>query len=254
MSEFGQEERSPELNLFAQLCGLKGIGDNIYDLMRAITTCVSLGERGWAIALALLNVALGGKQPIPDLVSAIPPGYIAFVKKIIVLNDIMVGELLPDIPFPAPAVYSRSVSGDETKGGEPAEIIVDRYPRAFGVYIEYEHPVHGLNRHLWIIYEADTGKYPYKAFPAPNTVAERIPKLIEEYGEQLAYAYKPLDDRFNEAKAVLKEHTVSEIEELEKQGKRILPEGVRVRRVKKEATGEAPEHRFAGRRRHPPPP
>jgi hypothetical protein len=247
MSEFGQEERSPELNLFAQLCGLKGIGDNIYDLMRAVTTCVSLGERGWAIALALLNVALGGKQPIPDLVSAIPPGYIAFVKKIIVLNDIMVGELLPDIPFPAPAVYSRSVSGDETKDGEPAEIIVDRYPRAFGVYIEYEHPVHGLNKHLWIIYEADTGRYPYKAFPAPATVADKVPKLAEEYGGQLAYAYKHLDEKFNEAKTVLKEHSISEIEELARQGSRILPEGVRIRPAKKEATTG---HRIPGRHKH----
>jgi hypothetical protein len=253
VSEFGQEERSPELNLFAQLCGLKGIGDNIYDLMRAITTCISLGERGWAPAIALLNVALGGKQPIPDLVSTIPPGYIAFVKKIIVLNDIMVGELLPDIPFPAPGIYTKTVDKEETKEGEPVEIIAERYPRAFGIYIEYEHPVHGLNRHLWIIYEAGTGKYPYKAFPAPSSVAERVPKLIEEYGEQLAYAYKPLEDGFNEVKAVLKEHTVSEIEELEKQGKAILPQGFRVRRAKKEEK-EAPEHGFTRRRRHPPPP
>ena len=253
VSEFGQEERSPELNLFAQLCGLKGIGDNIYDLMRAITTCISLGERGWAPAIALLNVALGGKQPIPDLVSVIPPGYISFIKKIILLNDIMVGELLPDIPFPAPGMYSKKAEGDETKDREPVEIIVERYPRAFGVYIEYEHPVHGLNRHLWIIYEAGTGKYPYKTFPAPNTVAEKIPKLIEEYGEQLAYAYKPLNDIFEEAKKALKEHTVDEIEELERQGTRILPEGVRVRRVKKE-TSEAPDHRLHGRRRHMPPP
>lgn len=167
--------------MFASLCGLPGVRGGIHNIYIALQACNSLGEVGWIAVLALLNIVLGGNVPVPDLVSPIPPGYIKFVKRIELINDIGVAQLFPDIPFPKHVkVRSAGSGGDKEEGSSPIE---KEIPQAFGVYIEYDHPIHGLNRSLWVIYDAGTGDYPFRAFLAPSSVAEAVGKKFEQSPE-----------------------------------------------------------------------
>jgi len=169
--------------LFASLCGLPGVRGGIHNIYSALLNCRSLGEVGWAAVLALLNIALGGNVPVPDLVSPIPPGYIKYVKRIELINDEEIAKLFPDIPFPKHVVIRASPAGsggDKERESPPAE---KKLPYAFGVYIEYEHPIHGLSRSLWVIYDVGTGDYPFRAFLAPSSVAEIVGKKFEQAPE-----------------------------------------------------------------------
>lgn len=252
----GRPSKSPELNLFAQLCGFKPIEENILDIYDALRACISLGERGWGLALALLNVVLGGSVAVPDVVAAIPPGYLKYVKRVSLINYPVVEELLPDVVFPLKLIVS---SEAEDKEGRRVEIVAKRYPKAFGVFIEYERPDlstgnAAIERSLWVIYEAETGQYPYKAFLAPSSVAERVAKLLDERGvAHLEEGYKVLD----EAREILKRYSYEEIKELEATGKSPLPEGVKVRPIAPGPDGvEVPGdvERPPRPRRHRPPP
>jgi hypothetical protein len=242
--------KSPELNLFAQLCGFKPIEENILDIYNALRVCISLGERGWGLALALLNVVLGGSVAVPDTVTAIPPGYLKYVKRVSLVNYPVIEELLPDVAFPLKLIVSSEAEDKERK---PVEVVAERYPKAFGVFIEYERPDLStgnatVERSLWVIYEAGTGQYPYKAFLAPSSVAERVAKLLDERATvHLEEGFKVLD----EAREVLKRHSYEEIGELEAIGKSPLPEGVKVR--PKFVAGPDDVERPRPRRHRPPP-
>jgi hypothetical protein len=170
-----QVDKSPELNLFASLCGLPGVRGDIHNIYSALLACRSLGEVGWAAVLALLNIVLGGNAPVPDLVSPLPPGYIKYVRRIELVSDKEVKKLLPDIPFPKYIVIERN-SDKEGKSPPPSKEV----PLVFGIYIEYEHPAYGLSRSLWVIYDAGTGDYPFRAFLAPSSVAETVGKKFEQ--------------------------------------------------------------------------
>jgi hypothetical protein len=246
--------KSPELNLFAQLCGFEPIEENILDVYKALRACISLGERGWGLALALLNVILGGSTAVPDAVAAIPPGYLKYVKRVSLVNYPVIEELLPDIVFPLKLVVSTEAEDKEKK---PVMIVAKRYPKAFGVFIEYERPDLStgnatIERSLWIIYEAGTGQYPYKAFLAPSNVAERVAKLLDERGAlHLEEGFKVLD----EAKEILKRYSYEEIEELKAAGKSPLPEGVEVRPIVpgQPVSGDVERPMRPRRHRSPPP-
>jgi hypothetical protein len=215
--------KSPELNLFAQLCGLTRIDLNIYDVFNALRTCISIGEKGYGVALALLNVVLGGASPVPDLVTVVPPGFLRFVKRIELINDIVLAELLPDVPLPR-GVYSRDITVGE--GGEESRfrITVERFPRAFGIYIEYEHPVYGVTRLVIVVYDAGTGDYPLKMFIAPQSVAEAVARMLEEHRPLVSY--EPLEKLFAKAEKVLRSSGSAE------KATRILrSDGVRVEQV-----------------------
>ena len=166
--------------MFASLCGLPGVRGGVHNIYSALLKCRSLGEVGWVAVLALLNIALGGNVPVPDLVSPIPPGYIKYVRRIELISDVEISQLFPDIPFPRHMVVSArpaGPSGDKEGESPPAE---GRLPLAFGVYIEYDHPIHGLNKSLWVIYDAGTGDYPFRAFLAPSSTAEIVGKKLEQ--------------------------------------------------------------------------
>jgi hypothetical protein len=242
--------KSPELNLFAQLCGFRPIEENILDIYGAFRVCLSLGERGWGLALALLNVVLGGSVAVPDAVTAIPPGYLKYVKRMGLVNYPIIEELLPDVAFPLKLIVSTDAEDKERK---PVELVAERYPKAFGVFIEYERPNLStsnatIERSLWVIYEAGTGQYPYKAFLAPSSVAERVAKLLDERATaHLEEGYKVLD----EAREIMKRYSYEEIKELETIGKSPLPEGVKVR--PRFAPGPDDVERSRSRRHRPPP-
>jgi hypothetical protein len=241
-------QKSAELNLFAQLCGVQSVEGDIYSVYNALRACISLGEKGFAPALALLNVILGGNVAVPDVVSAVPPGYLKYLKRISLVNEVYIEELLPDVPFPYKHVFSRRTVDREEK---PVEIRAERFPKAFGVYVEYEYPdfTNGervLNKELWVIYYAGTGDYPYKAFLAPTAVAEKASKILQE--TMAEHLEKPMTEILDEAQKLLKEHKYSEID-VEK-----LPRGVKI--VPVEAGDVVKEHPRPPRypRRHPPPP
>lgn len=236
---FGERsQKSAELNLFAQLCGVQFIDNNIYDLYNALRACISLGERGFAPALALLNVMLGGSVAVPDAVSAIPPGYLKYLKRISLVNEVYIEELLPDVPFPYKHVLSRE-SGD--KEGRPVKIHAERFPKAFGVYIEYEYPdlatgERVLNKELWVVYYAGTGDYPYKTFLVPTAVAEKVSRLLKETGAE--HLERSISEILDEVERLLKEHAYTEISP-EK-----LPPGVRIVPLEAgEDSTEPPRHR-----------
>jgi hypothetical protein len=242
-------QKSAELNLFAQLCGVQSIDNNIYDLYNALRACISLGERGFAPALALLNIMLGGSVAVPDAVSAIPPGYLKYLKRISLVNEVYIEELFPDIPFPYKHAFFRK---SEDKEGKPVKISAERFPKAFGVYIEYEYPdlatgEHVVNKELWIVYYAGTGDYPYKVFLAPTAVAEKASRLLKEV--EAEHLEKPISEILDEVEKLLKKHAYTEI------SPEMLPPGVRIESV--EADEEFTEFPRSRRRLRPhsqPPP
>ena len=120
---------------------------------------------------------------MPDLVSPIPPGYIKFVKRIELISDVEVAELFPDIPFPRHVVVKARPAGSSSDKEEESPPTEKKIPQAFGVYIEYDHPIHGLSRSLWVIYDAGTGDYPFRSFLAPSSVAEAVGKRFEQSPE-----------------------------------------------------------------------
>ncbi len=221
-------DKSPELNLFAQLCGVQQVKTNILDVYNALRACIDMGEKGWLVSIALLNIVLGGNVAVPDVVSVIPPGYGKYLKKISLVNEVVLEELLPDIPFPERQVFHRRT---EDREGTFVDITVERYPKAFGVYIEYEYPDFAsggvvVNKELWVIYQASTGSYLFKSFLAPTAVAERVSKILEETG--MKHYEKPLTSILDEAQQYLKNYSYSELRELVKKGVIRLPEGVKI--------------------------
>jgi len=223
------QSRSPTLNLFAQLCGIgKGIEDNIYDLMQAVRTCIDLGERGWLLALALVNVALGGDAPVPDLVNVVPPGYGKYLTKVAVVDDKVLFEVLPDVPFQKGLFISRVT--DKESGTTKAVVEDTRFPMAFGILIEYNHPLHGFSRELLVIHTVPTGEYVFKSFIAPRSVADRVAEIAAQLGtwhvekEFLKYeAVQKVEELINEFGSV--ENLLKAVRE----GKAELPQGVYVK-------------------------
>jgi len=221
------QSRSPELSLFAQLCGIeRPVSDNIYDFMHAVMTCIDIGERGWLVALALVNVALGGNVPVPDLVSAVPPGYGKYITRIAVVDDKALYDLLPDIPLRR-GVYKTTISTE--KDGTKVEAVVEdrRFPRAFGVFIEYVHPLHGLTRNLWVIHDNPTGDYPFKSFLAPSSVADKVSEILEVSGTPHAVSEDALREVIDHAAELLRKYgSPAKVMEAVRKGKESLPEGV----------------------------
>jgi len=207
----------------------------MYSLMDALRTCIDMGERSWLVAIALLNVALGGNTPVPELIHVIPPGYGRFLKRMFIVDEVVVGELLDDIPFPHRAHY---IEESEDKEGKRVRIVHERYPRAFGIYIEYDHPKHGLTRQLLVVYDAGTGSYPYRAFFAPESVVEEVGALAEKLRTPHLQNTLAISEDFAKVRELLKERSYEEIE------KSVLPPGVRLElREERVERPERPRHR-----------
>jgi hypothetical protein len=100
-----RHSKSPELNLFAQLCGVQSVQSDIHSIYSALRACISMGERGWLPAIALLNIVLGGSTPVPDAVSVIPPGYGKYLRRVALLNE---------APYSSSSPTSRSPRGTTT--------------------------------------------------------------------------------------------------------------------------------------------
>jgi len=221
-----RSDKSPELNLFAQLCGAKSIDNSILGIYSGLRTCIDLGERGWGLALALLNIALGGSVAVPDAVTVVPPGYLKYVKRMALLDEVAVESLFPDIPFPYRHRF-KTVTKD--KEGTEVEIEDERFPRAFGVFVEYEYPDFAdgsarTERLLVVVYDAGTGSYPYKAFIAPASKAEKVAEVLDKSGAR--HYEVPMA---NELLELLKQYSLSELEKLIGEGKVVLPPGVTIK-------------------------
>lgn len=234
-------EKSPEFNALAQLCGVVGAAVHIGSLYDALRKCLALGERGWLTAIALLNVALGGNVPVPDLVSVVPPGYARYLTRVALVDDKVLHEVLKDVPLPKGYVRMDVEVPDKEKEGESAKLVLEisRFPMAFGVFVEYDHPEHGLERSLWVVYYVQTGDYPFKSFPAPRAVADEVAKYVgREVAVERPHAYdeiaeyvKSLASRYGSVKEFLK---------AVREGTVALPEGVDVsveRRKQEEEEG-----------------
>jgi len=208
---------------------------NIYDIFNALRACISMGEKGYGVALALLNVVLGGSTPVPDLVSVTPPGFLKFVKRIDLINDIVLADLLPDIPLPKGA-YSRDITVGEGEEESKFRITVEKFPRAFGVYIEYEHPFYGVSKMVIVVYDAGTGDYPLKMFIAPQAVAEQVAKMLEE--NKPLISYEPLNKLLAEAENAVR--STKSVEEAYKVLRSKGVAGVRIEQVVEEAQGLPP--------------
>ena len=246
MSFESKPEKSTELNLFAQLCGLPEISQDIKGLYTALRTCISIGREGWGLAVALVNVALGGNVAAPDVFTIIPPGYIKYLTRVALVDEVRVRELLRDIPFPR---VDRKWIDTEDKKGEPATVWAERV-RAFGFYVEYKHPEYGVTKQLWIVYDAGTKDYPYKYFPAPTAVTELVSEMFQKT-ETLHYEHITVEEAAMMVKEALREHTVEEIQELIAQGKINVPEGVYVTKGRVVVHSDEAKRR---RHRSPPPP
>ena len=207
-----------------------GASTNIYDLYKSIRACLALGERGWLTAVALLNVALGGSTPVPDLVSIIPPGYAAYLTRVALVDDKVLYEVIRDVPLPKEGIYTDVPAKDE-EGGSKFKIFIEKFPRAFGVFVECRHPVYGVDRSLWVVYQIETGDYPFKSFPAHRAVAERVAELLDrgavKYAVEKPAAY---DEIFAEVSSLVKKHgSVPELLKAVAEGRERLPEGVDIR-------------------------
>jgi hypothetical protein len=235
-------DKSTELNLFAQLCGLPEISPDIRGLYTALRTCISIGKEGWGLAVALVNVALGGNVAAPDVFTIIPPGYVKYLTRVALVDEVRVRELLRDIPFPR---VDRKWIDTEDKKREPVTVWAEKL-RAFGFYVEYKHPDYGVTKQLWIIYDAGTRDYPYKYFPAPTAVTELVYEMLRKTPH---YEHMTVEEAAMMVKEALREHTVEEVQELIAQGKIDVPEGVYI--TKGRTIVQSDE---AKRRRHRSPP
>jgi hypothetical protein len=240
-------DKSPELNLFAQLCGVEEVRSDPYSIYNALLRCVSLGERGWAPAIALVNVLLGGNVATPDVFTIIPPGYIKYVKRVALVNEATIRELLSDIPFRVHREIHTQTSTSDEEGAKLVRIEAWTVP-LFGFYVEYEHPRHGVTRQLWVIYYAGTGDYPWKYFPAPTAVAEIVSEMLER-GEERVSA--PDIEILERAREVVEREGIKRFEELKSQG--ALPSFLHVRLVEKAVDEEGAPPGAPPRRRRPPP-
>lgn len=251
MSFEARPDKSTELNLFAQLCGLPEINPDIKGLYTALRTCISIGREGWGLAIALINVALGGNVAVPDVFSIIPPGYIKYLTRVALVDEVRVRELLRDIPFPR---VDRKWIDTEDKKGEPVTVWAEQV-RAFGFYVEYKHPEYGVTKQLWIVYDAGTRDYPYKYFPAPTAVAELVSEMLDKTGAP-HYEYPiTIEEAAMAVREALREHTVEEVQELIAQrriGETSIPEGVYVTKGRVVPHGD--ETRRRRHRSQPPPP
>jgi hypothetical protein len=234
-------EKSTELNLFAQLCGLPEISPDIRDLYTALRTCLSIGREGWGLAIALVNVALGGNVATPDVFTIIPPGYIKYLTKVTLIDEVRVRELLRDIPFPR---VDRKWIDTEDKNGKPVTVWAEQV-RAFGFYVEYKHPDYGVTKQLWIIYDAGTRDYPYKYFPAPTAVTELVSDMLQKTPH---YEHVTVEEAAIMVREALREHTVEEVQELIASKEINVPEGVYITK------GRTGAQSNETRRRHRPPP
>jgi len=212
----------------------------MFSLMDALATCIGIGDRGMLPAIALLNVALGGNTPVPELVQVLPPGYGRFLRRMAVVDEVTVGELLDDIPFRRARYTERA----EDKDGKQVKIVHERYPMAFGVYIEYEHPKHGVSKLLLVVHDVGTGSYPYRAFIAPASVAEKVGSLVEQYRTVYLTDRSRITRDFKAVRDILKAHSYREVRDLEHRGEGLLPPGVRVEPVEVEERGRHRHHPF----------
>ena len=213
----------------------------IFDILRS---CVSMGERGWLLAISLTNIIMGGGEPIPDLVSIIPPGYSVYLKRVALVDNVVLSRYINDVIVKKTEIFNES---DEDERGRRVRISVTRYPNWFGLYVEYEHPIHGVNRDLWVFTIHPTGDYMLRSFRAPSRVADLVAQELDKSGSLF------LEDRgepvrlIEQTRALLKKYGSYEslIEAINK-GEASLPEGVSVSLVKSERRrrvieGEEPE-------------
>ena len=239
MSVGGRHDKSPELGALAQLCGTIAPSSDIYSLYSVLRACLSIGERGWLVAAAIVNVALGGNVPIPDLVSVVPPGYGRYISRMVLVDDKVLYDVLKDVPLPRGLVEVPLDSGEKERS---VSIEVRRYPMAFGLLVEYDHPEYGVDRNLWVFYYVGTGDYPLRAFLAHREVADEVARMLGQPGG----AYAVSADGKGRAYAVEKpgayEEVRREVEELARRcggveglyraagaGQVQLPEGVRLK-------------------------
>jgi hypothetical protein len=242
MSDTG--EKKAEIRMIAQLCGVESVrldAGGIFDILRS---CVSMGERGWLLAISLANIIMGGGEPIPDLVSIIPPGYSVYLKKVALVDNVVLTRYINDVIVKKTEIFNES---DEDSQGRRIKISVTRYPNWFGLYVEYEHPTHGVNRDLWVFTVHPTGDYMLRSFRAPSRVADLVAQELDKSGSLF------LEDRgepvrlIEHTRALLKKYGSYEslVEAIDK-GEASLPEGVSVSLVKSErrrraVEGEEPE-------------
>ena len=237
MSDTG--EKKAEIRMIAQLCGVESVrldAGGIFDILRS---CVSMGERGWLLAISLTNIIMGGGEPIPDLVSIIPPGYSVYLKRVALVDNIVLSRYINDVIVKKAEIFNES---DEDERGRRVRISVTRYPNWFGLFVEYEHPVHGVNRDLWVFTVHPTGDYMLRSFHAPTRVADLVAQELDKTGSLF------LEDRgepvrlIEQARALIKKYGSYEglVEAIDK-GEASLPEGVSVSLVKSERRHRAIE-------------
>jgi len=221
-------DRKPYIRLIAQLCGIENVSLDLKGIFTALRACVSLGERGWIPALALMNIIMsGGETAVPDLASPIPPGYTVYLKRIALVDNVVISRYLSDVIVRKEVVFH----DDEDEEGRKVRIIVDRFPSMFGVLIEYDHPIYGINRDLWVFTIHPTGENPAQVFHAPNEVADLIA------GELSATKRISLEDPsatvklIEETKHLLKRYgSYDKLMDAVARGEAELPEGVSIMR------------------------
>jgi len=225
-------EKKAEIRMIAQLCGVESVrldAGGIFDILRS---CVSMGERGWLLAISLTNIIMGGGEPIPDLVSIIPPGYSVYLKRVALVDNVVLSRYINDVVVKKTEIFNES---DEDSHGRRVRISVTRYPNWFGLYVEYEHPVHGVNRDLWVFTVHPTGDYMLRSFRAPSRVADLVAEELDKSGTFF------LEDRgepvrlIEQTRALLKKYgSYESFTEALGKGEASLPEGVSVSLVKSE--------------------
>jgi hypothetical protein len=224
MSDTG--EKRAEIRMIAQLCGVESVrldADGIFNIFRS---CVSMGERGWLLAISLANIIMGGGEPIPDLVSVLPPGYSVYLKKVALVDNVVLTRYINDVIVKKAEIFNES---DEDSQGRRIKISVTRYPNWFGLFVEYEHPIHGTNRDLWVFTVHPTGDYFLRSFRAPTKVADIV---AEELSKSKTFS---LEDRgepvklIEQTRALAKKYGGYEkLMEAMNKGEVSLPEGVSV--------------------------
>jgi len=221
--------------MIAQLCGVESVSLDLYGIFNIFRSCVSMGERGWLLAISLANIIMGGGEPIPDLVTVLPPGYSVYLKKVALVDNIVLTRYINDVIVKKVEIFDEN---DEDSQKRKVKISVTRYPSWFGLFVEYEHPVHGTNRDLWVFTVHPTGDYFLRSFRAPTKVADIV---AEELSKNKTFS---LEDRgepaklIEQARALAKKYGGYEkLMEAMNKGEVSLPEGVSIS-IKNESKSE----------------